>query len=90
MLTKSRLRLAKSSGGARGLGGQAVEDDGHTCRDRGGGVADMLLRGLVVWASKPPADVFSGLGLKNQLEFQRNGRRHVASPRSLRRGKAKS
>jgi len=43
MLTKSRRWLIKSSEGARGLSDQAVEDDGDMCRDRGGGVADMLL-----------------------------------------------
>jgi hypothetical protein len=35
--------LTKSSGGAGGLGDRVVEDDGNMCRDREGGVADMLL-----------------------------------------------
>jgi hypothetical protein len=32
VLTKSRWRLGKSSGGAGGLDGQAIKDDGDTCR----------------------------------------------------------
>jgi len=43
VMTKSRWRLTKSSRGARGLGDHAVKDDSDTCRDRGGGIADMLL-----------------------------------------------
>ena len=48
MLTKSTRWLTKSSGDTRGLGDQVVEDNGDTCRDRGGGVADTLLHG-VLW-----------------------------------------
>ena len=51
MLTKSRRRLTKSSRGARGLGDEVVEDDGDTCQDRGGGIADMLLQ--AVWWFEP-------------------------------------
>jgi hypothetical protein len=47
-----------------------VEDDGDMCRDHGGGLVDTLLQGvLVVWASKPLAEWFLGLGLKPRLEF---------------------
>ena len=46
VLTKSRWWLTKSSGGAGGLGDRAVEDDGDTCRESGGGIADMLLRAV--------------------------------------------
>ena len=68
MLTKLRRWLTKSSEGARGLGDRVVEDDVDMCRPRAGGVA-VSLGGLVVWASKSPADGFSGLGLKIRLEF---------------------
>jgi hypothetical protein len=66
VLIKSRRRLTKSSGGERGHGDRAVKDEGDTCRDRGGGIADTLLQGVWrfgsqnhrqtvswVWASKP-------------------------------------
>jgi hypothetical protein len=69
-LTKLRQRLTKSSGGTRGLDDRVVEDDGDTCRHRGGGIS-VSPGGLVVWATKPPADGFSGLGLKTRLEFRR-------------------
>ena len=89
MLTKLRQRLTKLSRDAGGLGDRAVEDDGDTCQDRGGGVADILLQRVWwfgpqnhrwkvfrVWASKP---IWSSSG---------NGRMHVASSRSLRRDEA--
>jgi hypothetical protein len=47
VLTKSRRRLTKLSGGAGGLGDRVVKDDGDTCRESGGGVADTLL--WAVW-----------------------------------------
>ena len=69
MFTKSRRRLTKSSRVTGRLGDRPVEDDGDTCRESGGGVADTLLLwglvvssskpsedGLVVWASKPSED----------------------------------
>jgi hypothetical protein len=41
--------------------------DGDMCRDRGGGIVDMLLQlGFIVWVSKPPVDSLPGLGLKIQ------------------------
>jgi hypothetical protein len=43
VMTNSRQWLTKSSKGAREHGDQVVEDDGDTCRDRGGGIADTLL-----------------------------------------------
>ena len=53
MLTKSRWWLTKSSGGARVLGDRTVEDYVDTCRENGGGVADMRF-----------SRRFGGLGLK--------------------------
>ena len=51
VLTKSRWRLTKASGGAGGLGDRIVEDDGDTCRDCGGGVADTHFSTLQeIWA----------------------------------------
>jgi hypothetical protein len=80
VLTKSRWRLTKSSGGVRGLGDRSVEDNSDTCQDNGGGVTDTLLQGgwsfglqnhrpgsFQVWTSKP------------SWSSGRNGRRHVTS-----------
>jgi hypothetical protein len=40
---KELTMMTKSSGGARGLGDQVIENDRDMCRDRGGGIADTLL-----------------------------------------------
>jgi hypothetical protein len=63
-MTKSRLQLTKLTGGARGLSDQTVENDGDTCRDRGGGIVDMPLHKDLWFVSKSRDGRFSGLGLK--------------------------
>jgi hypothetical protein len=42
--------------------------------------------GLVVWASKPSVDKFTGLCLKTRAEVLRRNRRHMVASRSSRRG----
>jgi hypothetical protein len=66
VLAKSRQRLTKSSGGARGFGDWAVKDDSGTFRDRGGGVADTLLQ-VILAASKPPVGWFLRFGPHQNL-----------------------
>ena len=41
--------LTKSSMGAGGLGDRAIKDDGDTCRDSRGGVADTHFSSEVWW-----------------------------------------
>jgi hypothetical protein len=91
VLNKSRWQLTKSSGGTRRLGDWAVEDDGDTCRDRRGGVTDLLPQlGFMVWASKPVIDYFWVWALKPSWSFGGNKKQHVASLGSLHQGEAKS
>jgi hypothetical protein len=43
---------------------------GDTCQDRGGSVSDILLmRGFMIWASKPLGRWFQGLDLKTQVKL---------------------
>ena len=86
MLTKSRQWLTKSTRGAKDLVIRWSRTNNDTCRDRGRGVADTLLRlGLMVWASKPPADGFAGFGPQKPGW---NSRWHMVSSGSSHRGEA--
>jgi hypothetical protein len=62
VLIKSRRRLTKSSGGERGHSDRAIKDEGDTCRDRGGGVANTLLQGVWRFGPQNPVRVRYGLG----------------------------
>jgi hypothetical protein len=64
MMMKLRRWLTKSSGGARGLGDQTVEDDDDTCRDCGGGIADALLQKN--WWFEPQNHWLDGFGFGPQ------------------------
>ena len=62
---KSRQQLTKSSRDARGLVDRAVEDDGDTCRDYGGGVADTLLQGVCWFGPQNHRRIVFGFGPQN-------------------------
>jgi hypothetical protein len=89
VLTESRQRTYKSSGGSRRLGGPAVEDGGDTCR--GAGDAYWVCyswAGLVVWTAKPPVDGFRVWASKPGRRFRGGTWRHVAESQRLHRGEA--
>jgi hypothetical protein len=69
VLTKSRGWSGESSGGARGLDDQAIEDD--TCRESRGGIVDTLLQAVGGLGLKTTGRRFLGLGLKTQVRFRR-------------------
>jgi hypothetical protein len=56
--------LTKSSRGAGGLGDRAIEDDGDTCQESGGGIADTLLQ--VVWWFGPQNHRWTFFGFVTQ------------------------
>jgi hypothetical protein len=72
VLTESRRRTCKSSGGSGRLGGRAVKDGGDTRR---------VTETRMECATRGR---FDGLGLKTRTEVPRRNVRHVAASRSLR------
>ena len=89
MLTESRRRMCKSSGGSRRLGGQAIEDGGDMYRGAGDAYGVCYPRvGLVVWAAKPPVDGFRVWASKPGRKFRGGTGQHVPESERLRRGEA--
>jgi hypothetical protein len=82
VLTESRQRTCKSSGGSGRLGGQAIKDGGDMRRVAGDAYGIRYSR--AVWWIEPQND----LDLKTRAEVPRRNGRHVAALRSSRRGEA--
>lgn len=89
MLTKSRRRLTKSSGGVEDMVIGRSKTNGDTCWDHGGSVSNTLLtRGLVVWTFKSPGGQFWVWASKLELSSSENWRQHEEASRSSHRHEA--